>query len=50
VYGKQQRVSFKVASHTSKGVLDYVHSNVLGLVAISSNGGEKHLSILLMIF
>jgi len=25
VFGKQRRVSFKVASHTSKGVLDYVH-------------------------
>ena len=25
VYGKQRRVSFKVASYTSKGVLDYVH-------------------------
>jgi hypothetical protein len=28
VYGKQQRVSFKVASHTSKSILDYVNSDV----------------------
>ena len=28
VYGKQHRVSFKTGSHTSKGVLDYIHSNV----------------------
>ena len=28
VYGKQHRVSFKINSHTSKGVLDYIHSGV----------------------
>ena len=32
VYEKQHRVSFKIGSHTSKGVLDYVHSHVWGLV------------------
>lgn len=42
VYGKQRRVSFKVASHTSKGVLDYVHSDVWGPVAVSSNGGAYY--------
>ena len=28
VYEKQHRVSFKTGSHTSKGVLDYIHSDV----------------------
>ena len=28
VYGKQPRVSFKIGSYTSKGVLDYVRSHV----------------------
>ena len=28
VYGKQHRVSFKTDSHTTKGVLDYIHSDV----------------------
>ena len=28
VYGKQHKVSFKIGSHTSKGVLNYIHSNV----------------------
>ena len=28
VHGKQFRVSFKIDSHTSKGVLEYIHSNV----------------------
>ena len=42
MYGKQRRVSFKVASHTSKGVVDYVHSNVWGLVVVPSNGGAHY--------
>jgi hypothetical protein len=42
VYGKQRRVSFKVGSHTSKGVLEYVHSDVWGPVAVSSNGGAYY--------
>jgi hypothetical protein len=42
VFGKQRRVSFKVASHTSKGVHNYVHSNVWGLVAVSSNEGAYY--------
>ena len=28
VNGKQHRVSFKIDSYTSKGVLDYVHSDI----------------------
>jgi hypothetical protein len=42
LYGKQQRVSFKVASHTSKGVPDYVHSDVWGPMAVPSNGGAHY--------
>ena len=37
IYGKQHRVSFKTNSHTSKSVLDYIHSNVWGLVSVSSH-------------
>jgi hypothetical protein len=37
VYRKQRRVSFKVTSHTSKGVLDYIHLDVWR-PAVSSNG------------
>ncbi|KAK3002885.1 hypothetical protein RJ639_019249 [Escallonia herrerae] len=39
IFGKQKRVSFKAASHTSKGILDYVHSDVWGLIKHISNGG-----------
>ena len=42
LYGKQRRVYFKVVSHTSKGVLDYVHSNVWGPVAMTSNGSPHY--------
>ena len=42
LYGKQRRVIFKVASHTSKGVLNYVHSDVWGLVAVPSNEGAHY--------
>jgi hypothetical protein len=30
---------FKVASPTSKGVIDYIHLDVWGAVVVSSNGG-----------
>jgi hypothetical protein len=42
MYGKQRRVSFKVGSHTSKGILEYVHSDVWGSVVVSSNGGAYY--------
>uniref|UniRef100_A0A2N9J8T4 CCHC-type domain-containing protein n=1 Tax=Fagus sylvatica TaxID=28930 RepID=A0A2N9J8T4_FAGSY len=42
VYGKQPRVSFKTGSHTSKGVLDYVHSHVWGPVSVSSHSGAHY--------
>ena len=42
VYGKQHRVSFKIGFHTSKGVLDYIHSDVWGPVSISSYNGAQY--------
>ncbi|KAK3026865.1 hypothetical protein RJ639_041992 [Escallonia herrerae] len=42
VFGKQKRVSFKAASHTSKGVLDYVHTDVWGPIKHISNGGARY--------
>ncbi|KAK3027969.1 hypothetical protein RJ639_039436 [Escallonia herrerae] len=38
----KKRVSFKAASHTSKGVLDYVHSDVWGPIRHISNGGARY--------
>ncbi|KAK2968665.1 hypothetical protein RJ640_004024 [Escallonia rubra] len=42
VFGKQKRVSFKDASYTSKGVLDYVHSDVWGPIKHVANGGAHY--------
>ena len=42
VYGKLHRVSFKTGSHTSKGILDYIHSDVLGPVSVSSHSGAQY--------
>ncbi|KAL5570283.1 hypothetical protein UlMin_026858 [Ulmus minor] len=40
VMGKQKRVSFSTLSHTSKGILDYVHTNVWRPSPIASHGAE----------
>jgi hypothetical protein len=50
VYGKQRKVSFKVASHTSKGVLDYVHSDIWRPMAMPSNGGAHYFVSFIDIF
>ena len=42
VYGKLHKVSFKTGSHTSKGILDYIHSDVLGPVSVSSHSGAQY--------
>ena len=42
VYGKQHKVSFKTGSHTSKGILDYIHSDVWGPVSVSSHSGAQY--------
>ena len=42
VYGKQHRVSFKTDSHTSKGVLDYIYSDVWGPVSVFSHSDAQY--------
>ena len=42
VYGKQKRVSFHNATHTTQGILDYVHSDVWGPAKVLSLGGAKY--------
>ncbi|KAJ4976637.1 hypothetical protein NE237_001743 [Protea cynaroides] len=36
VFGKQTRVSFSTSSHTTKGTLDYIHSDLWGLAQVPS--------------
>ncbi|KAL5554000.1 hypothetical protein UlMin_041401 [Ulmus minor] len=42
VMGKQRRISFSTSSHTSKGILDYVHTDVWGPFPIASHGAYMH--------
>ena len=42
IYGKQCRQKFKVGSHVSKGVLDYVHSDLWGTSPTISWGGARY--------
>jgi hypothetical protein len=39
VFGKQKRVSFSLSTHCTKGILDYIHSNIWGRTPYSSIGG-----------
>jgi hypothetical protein len=45
VLGKQNRVQFKTATHKTEDILDYVHSNVWGLVRTASWGGHMYFVI-----
>jgi hypothetical protein len=40
--GKQCRQKFKIGIHTSKGILDYIHSDVWGESPIVSFGGSSY--------
>ncbi|KAE8732732.1 hypothetical protein F3Y22_tig00001750pilonHSYRG00022 [Hibiscus syriacus] len=42
VLGKQTKVRFKTAKHTTQGILDYVHSYVWGPSTTSSLGGSRY--------
>ena len=42
VYGKQTRVKFQSAIHNTKGILDYVHTDVWGPAKVASLGGMHY--------
>ncbi|KAG9444833.1 hypothetical protein H6P81_016173 [Aristolochia fimbriata] len=42
VLGKQHRVSFKLSSRRSKGILEYVHADAWGPASVVSMGGAKY--------
>ena len=42
VYGKQARQKFKTGKHTSKGILDYIHSDLWGPAPKLSYGGSLY--------
>ena len=43
VFGKHKRVKFNTSTHTSKGILDYVHSDLWGPSRKPSLGGARYL-------
>ena len=43
VYGKQHRVSFSTAVHSTKSTVDYIHSDVWGPSPVVSKGGAVYL-------
>jgi hypothetical protein len=49
VLGKQNWVQFKTATHKTEGILDYIHSDVWGLVKTASRGEYMYFVILLII-
>uniref|UniRef100_A0A2N9F8B2 Integrase catalytic domain-containing protein n=1 Tax=Fagus sylvatica TaxID=28930 RepID=A0A2N9F8B2_FAGSY len=42
IMGKQCRVRFKTATHKTKGILDYVHSDIWGPVRTPLKGGAQY--------
>ncbi|XP_068498155.1 uncharacterized mitochondrial protein AtMg00300-like [Phaseolus vulgaris] len=42
VLGKQRKVKFGTAIHNTKGIMDYVHSDVWGLAKTPSIGGRHY--------
>ncbi|KAJ9566010.1 hypothetical protein OSB04_001976 [Centaurea solstitialis] len=43
VYGKTKRVRFSSGIHTTKGPLDYIHSDLWGLARVTSYGGASYM-------
>ena len=42
LFGKQSKQKFKTDKHTSKGILDYIHSDIWGPAPTASYGGSSY--------
>nr|KYP37885.1 Retrovirus-related Pol polyprotein from transposon TNT 1-94 [Cajanus cajan] len=42
LYGKQERAKFPASTHNTKGILDYVHSDIWGPTKTQSIGGVRY--------
>lgn len=42
MYGKSHRLRFSTSKHKSRGILDYVHTDVWGPVPVTSKGGSRY--------
>ena len=43
VFGKQKKVSFSSSTHTTKAILEYVHSDLWGPTRVPSHGGALYM-------
>ncbi|KAK3001961.1 hypothetical protein RJ639_020920 [Escallonia herrerae] len=43
IFGKQCRVKFSRVVHTTKGTMDYIHSNLWGSSTVPSKGGGRYM-------
>lgn len=43
VFGKQCRVKFGIAAHTTKSMVDYFHSDLWGLSVVPSHGSVRYM-------
>lgn len=43
IFGKKKRVSFANAIHSTKGILDYIHSDLWGPSKVPSNGKSRYM-------
>lgn len=43
VFWKQKKVSFSTATHRTKGILDYIHSDLWGPSKVTSYGGRRYM-------
>ena len=50
IFGKQCRHKFKAGSHVSKGVLDYIHSDLWGVSPTIYHGGETYYLLFIGVF
>lgn len=42
MYGKAHRIQFQPSKHRSRGILDYVHTDVWGPASVTSKGGSRY--------
>ena len=43
MFGKQKRVKFTTGTHNTKGILEYVHSDLWGPSRVPSSGGVVYM-------
>jgi len=42
IIGKKTKVKFSIATHCTKGILDYIHTDIWGPTKMTSSGGNYY--------